>query len=46
MTSTSFSYVEMVEDQVPRCGVCGGEAEGSHAWRRAAAEVPSVEWRR
>jgi hypothetical protein len=41
----------------PRCGVRGGEAEGSHARWRAAAEVsmrgraaaakePSVEWRR
>jgi hypothetical protein len=22
---------EKVDDQVPQCGVCGGEAEGSHA---------------
>jgi hypothetical protein len=33
-SSISFGYVEKVEDQVPRCGVRGGEAEGSRAWRR------------
>jgi hypothetical protein len=36
-SSTSFGYVEKVEDQVPRCGMRGGEAEGSRAWWRAVA---------
>jgi hypothetical protein len=42
-SSTSFGYVEKVEDQVPRCGVCGEEAEGSRARQRVAAEVLGVE---
>jgi hypothetical protein len=46
-SSTSFGYVEKVEDQVPQCDVGGGEAKGSRARQRAAAEVPGVErWRR
>jgi hypothetical protein len=40
-SSTSFVYVEKVENQVPRCGMRGGEAEGSHARRRAV--VAAVE---
>jgi hypothetical protein len=27
---------EKVEDQVPRCGVCSGEAEGSRVRQRVA----------
>jgi hypothetical protein len=42
-SSTSFGYVEKVEDQVPWCGVHGGEAEGSRARQRAVAVAEEEE---
>jgi hypothetical protein len=45
-SSTSFDYVEKVEDQVPRCGVpCVVESDSRGSQRRAAAaeEEASIE---
>jgi hypothetical protein len=42
-SSTSFVYVEKVEDQVPRCGMRSGEAEGSHARQRAVVAAEEID---